>query len=80
MLHEQTDNGNANPTTEAKKDWFATGFNEFDDVGVESDCCHSEDNEKLTNFLHDRGEAYRSNQINMKVSKYCCQNGSKNKV
>lgn len=41
MLHKQTNNGNANPTAEAKNDWLTAGFHKLYDIGVQTNGGHS---------------------------------------
>lgn len=47
MLHGQADSGDADPAAEAHKNWLAAGFNQFDDISVQTDGAHGQHNEKF---------------------------------
>lgn len=47
MLQQKTDASDADPAAEAQKQRLGAGADQLDDVGVESDGGHSEDDKKL---------------------------------
>lgn len=50
-LHQEADAGNAGPAAQAHKDWFAAGFDQLYDIGIESDCAHGHNNKEFTQRL-----------------------------
>ena len=51
MLHQQADTGDASPAAEAHEEGFAAGLYKFDDVGVQADGGHGQNDEELAQFL-----------------------------
>ena len=47
MLQQKTDAGDTDPAAEAQKQRLGAGADQLDDVGVESDGGHSEDDKEL---------------------------------
>ena len=47
MLQGKTGDRNADPTAETKSEWFAAGFDQLDDICIQTDCTHGEDDEEL---------------------------------
>ena len=47
MLHGKTGDRDTDPTAETKSEWFAAGFDQLDDIRIQTDCTHSEDDEEL---------------------------------
>ena len=76
MLHQKTDAGNTNPTDEAHNNRFATGFDQFDNVGVKTDCCHGKYDQKLAQSL----KGSKCTGWNAKAYGNCCNNRGKQEV
>ncbi len=51
MLQGKTGDRNADPTAETKSEWFAAGFDQLDDICIQTDCTHGEDDEELAECL-----------------------------
>lgn len=51
MLHDQTDAGDAHPTAGTHENGLAAGFDQLDQVGVQTDGGHSPDDEELGQLL-----------------------------
>ena len=51
MLHGKTGNRDTDPTAETKSEWFAAGFDQLDDIRIQTDCTHGEDDEELAECL-----------------------------
>ena len=47
MLHCQADNRYAEPADKTEQDRFAAGFDQLDDIRIQTDCTHGEDDEEL---------------------------------
>lgn len=51
MLHGKTGDRDTDPTAETKSEWFAAGFDQLDDIRIQTDCTHGEDDEELAECL-----------------------------
>ena len=51
MLHGKTGDRDTDPATETKSEWFAAGFDQLDDIRIQTDCTHGEDDEELAECL-----------------------------
>lgn len=51
MLHGKTGDRNADPAAETKCEWLAAGFDQLDDICIQTDCTHGEDDEELAECL-----------------------------
>ena len=51
MLHGKTGDRDTDPATETKCEWFAAGFDQLDDICIQTDCTHGEDDEELAECL-----------------------------
>jgi hypothetical protein len=40
MLHTKTCKSNPNPAAETEQKWFSTGFDELDNICIQTDCAH----------------------------------------
>ena len=38
MLHGKTGDRDTDPTAETKSEWFAAGFDQLDDIRIQTDC------------------------------------------
>ena len=47
MLHGKTGDRDTNPTAETKSEWLAAGFDQLDDICIQTDCTHGEDDKNL---------------------------------
>ena len=76
MLHQKTDTGNTDPTDEAHNNWFATGFDQLDNVGIKTNRCHGKYDQKFAQSFK------RSKCVcwNAKVYGNCCNNRGKQEV
>ena len=43
MLHGKTGDRDTDPTAETKSEWLAAGFEQLDDIRIQTDCTHGED-------------------------------------
>ena len=76
MLHCKTDDCDSNPAGSSKKDWFSTGFDQFNNIAVQTDRSHSHDNEELGQLFQ------RSKYIctYTKAHAYSCDDSRNDKV
>ena len=51
MLHGKTGDRDTDPTAETKSEWFAAGFDQLDDIRIQTDCTHGEDDEEPAECL-----------------------------
>ena len=51
MLHGKTGDRDTDPTAETKSEWLAAGFDQLDDICIQTDCTHGEDDEELAECL-----------------------------
>ena len=51
MLHGKTGDRDTDPTAETKSEWLAAGFDQLDDIRIQPDCTHGEDDEELAECL-----------------------------
>lgn len=76
VLQEKTYAGDTDPAAESHDKWFATCFDKFNNVGIQSDGCHCKDDKELGQIL-DRAE-----EISADTTVYSnrCDDGCCNKV
>ena len=54
MLHNKAYCCNAYPTGESRDDWFAAGFDQLYNIGIQTDGSHGKDDEELAQLLDGR--------------------------
>ena len=54
MLHGKTGDRDTDPTAETKSEWLAAGFDQLDDIRIQTDCTHGEDDEELAQCFERR--------------------------
>ena len=76
MLHGKTGDRDTNPTAETKSEWLAAGFDQLDDICIQTDCTHGEDDEELAQCLERRKYGCGNTERGCD----CCDDGSQHKV
>ena len=76
MLHQQADGGDPQPAAEAHEEGLDTGLYQLDDVGIQSDGRHGQDDKEFAQFLQRFEEGGRYTE----TSGSRCDEGSQNEV
>ena len=76
MLHEQADAGDAQPAAEAHEERFAAGFDQFNDICIQSDGRHGQDDKEFAQFL----QRFEEGRRHTETSGSRCDEGSQNEV